>query len=37
MTKQFQASQLRRTLEVNGKQYDYFSLTAAQQAGLLNL
>ncbi|MEI6838561.1 MAG: aconitate hydratase AcnA, partial [Alcaligenaceae bacterium] len=37
MTKQFQASQLRRTLEVNGKQYDYYSLTAAQQAGLLNL
>ena len=37
MTKQFQASQLRRTLEVNGKQYDYFSLNAAQQAGLLNL
>lgn len=37
MSKQFQASQLRRTLEVNGKQYDYFSLNAAQQAGLLHL
>ena len=24
----------RRTLEVNGKSYDYFSLEAAQQAGL---
>ncbi|PHY06929.1 MAG: aconitate hydratase AcnA [Alcaligenaceae bacterium] len=37
MSKQFQASQLRRTLEVNGKQYDYFSLNAAQQAGLLHV
>ncbi len=37
MSQQFQASQLRRTLEVNGKQYDYFSLNAAQQAGLLHL
>ena len=37
MSKQFQASQLRRTLEINGKQYDYFSLNAAQQAGLLHL
>ena len=33
----FQASQLRRTLEVNGKHYDYFSLPEAQQAGLLEL
>ena len=37
MSQQFQASQLRRTLEVNGTQYDYFSLNAAQQAGLLHL
>ena len=33
----FQASQLRRTLEVNGKQYDYFSLPEAQRAGLSEL
>ncbi len=33
----FQASQLRRTLEVNGKNYDYFSLPDAQQAGLRDL
>ena len=33
----FQASQLRRTFEVNGKHYDYFSLPEAQQAGLLEL
>lgn len=33
----FQASQLRRTLEVNGKQYDYFSLPEAQRAGLRDL
>jgi aconitate hydratase len=33
----FRASQLRRTLEVNGKQYDYFSLPEAQQAGLHDL
>jgi aconitate hydratase len=33
----FQASQLRRTLEVNAKQYDYFSLPEAQLAGLREL
>ena len=33
----FQASQVRRTLEVNGKYYDYFSLPEAQQAGLREL
>ena len=33
----FQDSQLRRTLEVNGKQYDYFSLPEAQRAGLRDL
>lgn len=33
----FQASQLRRTLEVSGKQYDYFSLPEAQLAGLREL
>lgn len=33
----FEASQLRRTLEVNGKQYDYFSLPEAQRAGLRDL
>lgn len=33
----FQASQLRRTLEVSGKQYDYFSLPEAQLAGLSEL
>ncbi len=33
----FQASQLRRTLEVSGKQYDYFSLPEAQLAGLHEL
>ncbi|MEI8400107.1 MAG: aconitase family protein, partial [Alcaligenaceae bacterium] len=33
----FQASQVRRTLEVNGKHYDYFSLPEAQQAGLSEL
>jgi aconitate hydratase len=33
----FQASQLRRTLEVNAKQYDYFSLPEAQLAGLHEL
>ncbi len=33
----FQASQLRRTLEVSGKQYDYFSLPEAQLSGLREL
>jgi len=33
----FQASQSRRTLEVSGKQYDYFSLAEAQRAGLRDL
>lgn len=33
----FEASQLRRTLEVSGKQYDYFSLPEAQRAGLRDL
>jgi len=33
----FEASQLRRTLEVNGKQYDYFSLPEAQRSGLRDL
>ena len=33
----FLASQLRRTLEVSGKQYDYFSLPEAQLAGLREL
>ena len=33
----FQASHLRRTLEVSGKQYDYFSLPEAQLAGLREL
>lgn len=33
----FEASQLRRTLEINGKQYDYFSLPEAQRAGLRDL
>lgn len=33
----FQASQVRQTLEVNGKHYDYFSLPQAQQAGLREL
>ena len=36
-TQMFQASQLRRTLEVSGKQYDYFSLPEAQLAGLREL
>jgi aconitate hydratase len=33
----FQASRLRRTLEVSAKQYDYFSLPEAQLAGLREL
>lgn len=36
-TQMFQASQVRRTLEVDGKQYDYFSLPEAQRAGLRDL
>ena len=34
MRQAFNSHEVRRTLELDGKAYDYFSLVAAQQAGL---